>query len=1117
MEKIVKIINTNNYSINLKSDFKNKEKLNAYYPTFSNMRLLDKVLLSIQNKTNGSIILSGAYGTGKSYFTALLTSVLGSNLKLEDYRYLIDKSKSVYNIEESFRAYEGKKYLIVFVDDSMNSFSEAVFSGIRRALKEEKIDIQISSKIDIIEEKLEYWKKNHRNIYDNFKSELDKNGFMEELKYKTKKVETIFTEVYCNVFGGEKFSYSGEIKNIKDLLQDVENGVKDNGYSGVIYVFDEFGRYLETNINNIDVKEIQDTAEYCNLQNNSNLLMITHKDIFQYTRKIKNTTEKDEWEKVSGRFLKEHLVFEKDSILKILKNIIQKNHYETFREDRIELKTKEVLLKSLVENKDEEELTKDYYPLDYITATALPDLSQKLAQNERTLFAFICSDEPKALKSIIYDKSNPIEFVTIDYLYDYFEREIKQLPVESSEYKTYIYSKEIISKIPKDRDFDKRIVKAIAMIYINNNFSEIKPDIETLRYIFNKESLDLDFLEKNKLIVFKKYQNYYKLLENTNLNIEKKIEEYCEKRIGRFDYIKRLEIELGKGTYYPLKYNDLNKLNRYFGQYYIDASDLGKLEFLKENIKEDGRIIYLTNIESNENYKKIVESLKEDSQYILVSGNLEKLDIYNELKELEAISLLKEELAISENETLRIELDLYKREIKDIILKRIDLYFSKKVDFINITNDFLSSKYPKYIGVNYELINKRVLSIPMKKARCEILNKLNENIELTEEYFKDTKAESSVARVMLFNTGLYYKDEKNEDYLKFSKFINEVKEELEKSSQSLRDIYLKYCSNFGDYGIREGVFTFLLGLLYIQNKDQIVFSFEEGNSEINFSLDIFDLIEKNPEKYRMSYYNITKDEINYTESLQDILKRYINSDDNRIYNRVLSGIKSYLLNQPRYVGNMYLSKLKGLNKIYKNIFVISNAKEFILNELPKIYKTKKYNEVLSGLELEMIALEENKNQFLKELESLTVKTLSKETYYDLTSYMENLEVNEENLEIEEYLKPLKNASIEEILENITKKIKGFSYQNWRGEEDLKEYIELLNKEVLKAKVEKSEKSEKSSLKIKYQDREEIISISELNMMEKMLSSKIFATIKNMGFSLTTEQKRKVVAKILLEI
>lgn len=85
MEKIIHILNTNNYSINLRSDYTDKEKLNAYYPTFNNMRLLDKFLLSIDNKTNGAIILSGAYGTGKSYLTALLASILGTDLKYKDY------------------------------------------------------------------------------------------------------------------------------------------------------------------------------------------------------------------------------------------------------------------------------------------------------------------------------------------------------------------------------------------------------------------------------------------------------------------------------------------------------------------------------------------------------------------------------------------------------------------------------------------------------------------------------------------------------------------------------------------------------------------------------------------------------------------------------------------------------------------------------------------------------------------------------------------------------------------------------------------------------------------------------------------------------------------------
>ena len=47
MEKIINILNTNNYSINLKSDYTDKNKINSYYPTFNNMRLLDKVLLSM--------------------------------------------------------------------------------------------------------------------------------------------------------------------------------------------------------------------------------------------------------------------------------------------------------------------------------------------------------------------------------------------------------------------------------------------------------------------------------------------------------------------------------------------------------------------------------------------------------------------------------------------------------------------------------------------------------------------------------------------------------------------------------------------------------------------------------------------------------------------------------------------------------------------------------------------------------------------------------------------------------------------------------------------------------------------------------------------------------------
>ena len=83
--------------------------------------------------------------------------------------------------------------------------------------------------------------------------------------------------------------------------------------------------------------------------------------------------------------------------------------------------------------------------------------------------------------------------------------------------------------------------------------------------------------------------------------------------------------------------------------------------------------------------------------------------------------------------------------------------------------------------------------------------------------------------------------------------------------------------------------------------------------------------------------------------------------------------------------------------------------------------------------------------------------------------------------------------------DLTKKIKGFSYENWRIVEDLDEYKEIIIKEVSK-KIEETKPVNE-----------------ELDMMKKKLSSKIQAVLKNMGFSLTQEQKKKVMTKILSEM
>lgn len=1116
MKDIVNILNTNNYSINLKNDFNNLDKINSYYPTFNNMRLLDKILTSIDNKTNGAILLSGAYGTGKSYFASILLNILNEKSEENIYENLIKKSEKIYNIEDGIKRFQRKKIIPIFIDDSYENFSEGVFSGIKKAMTEYNLNIEIPSSFEIITKKLKGWEEDYPKIYKNFKKKLDEKNFFHELTYKTKKSLSIFEDIYSEIFAGEKFNNSGKIKNITELLQEVEKGILDNGYDGVIYVFDEFGRYLESNITKIDVKEIQDVAEYCNGINNSNFLVITHKELFQYSRKLKNYTDQEEWNKVSGRFLKEHLIYEKNNILKIVKNIIENKNFKLYRKKNKEIKSKEILLDKMLENINSEKITEDFYPFDIVTANVLPDLSQKLAQNERTLFAFVCSNEEKALKNIIKNNKNEY-FITLDKLYDYFEKELRQLPIESLEYKIYLTSRNLINKLNSKEILEKKIIKSIALIYINNNFSDIKPDINTLKYIYNDDKLDLEVLENKKIISLKKYQNYYKLVENIDFDLEKEIKNIKENKIGKFDYIYRLEKERNLDVYYPLKYNDNNKIIRYLGQYFLDVSDIARIEKLNKNNIEDGKIIYLTNIEMNKNYNKIGEFLKMQYEDIFICGDSEiQIDILEELKELEAISVLENSnIKYLDNDIIKSELELMKKDIRNALKIKLNIFFNKEIELLDVTNNFLENKYNKYIKINYELINKHNLTSPMKKSRIEILKKIEEKRVLTDEYFNDTKAESSVARILLKNTGLYNGDKENIVYDSLINLKENIILDIKKEKISINKLYEKYCSNKSEYGIREGIFTFILGLVFIENKEYINISLVEENTEVILSLDLLDGIEKNPEKYVISYYEITIAETNYFNKLEILLKEYVPLKEVKISNRILGGIKNYLLNQPRYISNIYLIKLNGLNKIFRGIFTENNGKELILKELLKIYKTEDYNEIILKFQKEMIMLEEFKSEFKKTIEKETIGIVTEFQANDIDELFKILKSKKEKNGIDKFILSLKSEKIDEILKELTKKIKGFSYENWRNLNDFEEYKNELKKEV-NIKLKKVLTSQQ--IKISFNENEEIIDIgTSETVLEKMLSSKIKATIKNMGLSLSDEEKRKILAKILLNI
>lgn len=811
----------------------------------------------------------------------------------------------------------------------------------------------------------------------------------------------------------------------------------------------------------------------------------------------------------------------------ILSDILKKIDYSNLKiKNKNEFKSKESKLEDLKLNiKDVAIATEKYYPLDYITATILPDLSQKLAQNERTLFAFICGDEEKGLKNIIPLEKNL--FITLDRLYDYFEENFKFLELDSNEYKIYKIGNYLLENLDKKKIIEKKFIKILTLIYIYNNFSELEPTKEVMKYLLNLDDISEieEKLMENNYISYRRHYNHYKLVEDNDINIDKDIAEYKEKNLKNFNYIDTLEKDLPLLTYYPLKYNDLNKITRYMERYYIDVSDISRIDEIEKNKDTDGKIIYLLNLEKNDKYNDI-KVILERKGFIIISND-DDIDILNEINELEVVDRLLIMEKYKDKKILQKEFLIYKEEIKEILLNTLRKYFENAVinsdkkytskNLLEVTNEYLSNKYKNYFSINYELINKHNLSFPMKKSRYEILKKLESKIPLDEKYFNETKAENSVARILLSNTGLYcpLTQEINIQNTNYKYIYNSILEDIKVQKINLGDIYDKYTSNLSDYGIRKGIFTFILGLLFIENHQYLGIDFTSTGSEVEIGLELLDKIEKNPKIYNISYYKLGEKEKEYLLKLSEVLKIYVPQNKDKITNNILDGLKNYVLSLPKYINGIYLKDFKKLNKLFMGIFTINNPREFLLKSMPKIYKTNNLLEVVNNFESNLDEIKLLDKNFKNDLET-SICSVFIDNCKGIKELILEIEKNNPSNDIERDLLNLKELKVEEILIKLTEKIKGFSFKNWRTKEDINDFFEKLKIEVNKI-YEEDLNSISERVLITYGETNIEVDMNQKeSMFGKMLKSKLEATIKNMGMTLTDGEKKKLLLEILLK-
>ena len=811
-------------------------------------------------------------------------------------------------------------------------------------------------------------------------------------------------------------------KNIADKL------VEEYGYSGIYIVFDEFSKYIEGQdkkaVGN-NMKLLQDMCELANASKNAKIFitMVAHKSIKEYGKflsvdiinsftgiegRIKEvlfvTSSKNNYELIQNAIEKEELYLQAPQVARYISN------------EAIDAAYKLPAFSEFTRQDFEKIVVKGCYPLSPITAYLLLNVSEKVAQNERTLFTFISKDEQFSVTHMVKTMSdNRNWIIDADLVYDYFKSLFKKDVTNEFVHNEWLNAEYAIG-IASDVN-QKKMLKCLAIINIVNKPDELAADEQGL-YIASgvpdPEATLMGLCAKG-LIYKKGSNNCYVFKTRATSELKTEIKKRMNVKGAKANYNQVLSAVSDTHYILPKRYNLEYSMTRYFHYEYMSVEEflsINELGVILENKKVcDGKVIVLYSTDevdyTEEIYFKIRECL---CKKIIVVYSRKTMTLQDKMLEYEVLQEIKADtvfFASEENKVLLkeipvIEDDLY-REIyayidtafEDINEREIFYISNEEVQKVcnrrisDVVDEVCYQVYPDALSVNNEMINKEnITTSPIKKARKTIIDRLIYGEDCT-DYYSGTSAEATIFRALFVGTGII-----TEDYARNAKEVIGVFNSFIDSAcdvkQPLSILVDKLVNE--PIGMRRGIIPVYLAYALSLRKEDIVIYFDTKEMELNADI-ILNMCDS-PDDY---YIFISMEDMKKEQYLSGLCKLFgvketNNKSESRLQNilvsmqrwfRALPQVTKNIKKQDEYFDNDIISrafpKVKGLLQS-----VEANPYEVLLVEIPKVFKCENdYVKLIDDLMLLKSKLNGYFEWITKKTVSLTIEVFDKKAKYDL--------------------------------------------------------------------------------------------------------------------------------------
>ncbi|BBL57498.1 DUF6079 family protein [Methylomonas koyamae] len=848
MRDIVQVDTHYTRSINLERDAESSDVLRAYIPTSRAIQTLDKIAQTFNQKTMPRAwSLVGPYGSGKSSFAAFLAHLLENQERTNS--VLAEEILQRHNpdVAEKFTActHDSNAYCIVLLTGSPESLSKRFVQALYQAAVGYFAEIETEGTPSIVHD-------------------------LEQATHRTKTTSEIVK-----------------------LLKKLREAVSQVSGKGILIVIDELGKFLEYEARHQgsnDIFLLQALGELCVEGGDANILLVVlmHQAFEQYSKGLAEA-QKQEWSKVQGRFENVPFLESTEQTLRVISaafhSQLTPEVQQTIQEQATEivcvLEKQNALLSGLSPDAAIDVLTK-CYPLHPIATLLLPTLCQKVAQNERTLFSYLGSQEYFGFKDSVSRIQNVGEWVLPWEVFEYF---IENQPSATTDHATHRRWAEVITATERLGDADDteiQLLKTIGLFNIIGRQAGFKASKEILTLCFPK-SVDVEQLLKNlqakSIINYRKYSLEYRVWEGSDFDLDAAVIETTQ-QLGRVNLAEALTHRNQLMPVVARKYSITSGVLRYFQPFYADATT--RNDFF-ESVDQPRIVLFLAEGQDDrdmfsEKVKTYPDSL---TIYVLCDNAAQIKQVVSEAIALEKIQTERAELKsdpVSQRElkdrlqaVKSLELDLLNSYLEQP--ESFEWYWEGKQPLLNNKKDLqtllsrvLETVFSKAPLIKNELINRDKTSGQANAAKNKLVEALLSNTHLEDLGFDSKKypPEKTIYRAVFKEPGIHvlqngawqFVNPSPTNKYRFYGVWQAIDEQLKKSKcpQPLVDIY--HLIEQPPYGVQKGVSSLIFIGFFLANQRSLAL-YESGVFCPHVTQEHLEILLKRPELFSVEAFDFS--------------------------------------------------------------------------------------------------------------------------------------------------------------------------------------------------------------------------------------------------------------------